>query len=261
MSVADVTICVLTYGDYPALARRAVESIRRHCPRSRYELFVGANAASQETGSYLESLQRAGDIDRLIQSEVNLNKNPMMRLLFREVRTEFIWWFDDDSYITDPDALDHWVATAKAAPESTALWGSLGVCNDPLAFAADLDDVLGFVRSASWYRGLPPPSWKPGGKGELDFEGRGTGDGQWFFIFGGCGLYRTRALAEIDWPDKRLIKMGEDVFLGEAVRQQGWSLGHIEDPGVAINTEARRGDPGLTPEPAGLVRWNQPAEP
>lgn len=29
----------------------------------------------------------------------------MMRLMFERVDTEFIWWFDDDSYITSSSAL------------------------------------------------------------------------------------------------------------------------------------------------------------
>jgi len=48
----------------------------------------------------------------------------------------------------------------------------------------------------------------------------------------------------MDWPDPRLVKLGEDVFLSEAVRQQGWEIAHVAAPGVAINTSARRGDPG-----------------
>jgi GT2 family glycosyltransferase len=97
---------------------------------------------------------------------------------------------------------------------------------------------------------LTPPYWRPGGKGEFNFEGRGTGDGRWFFIPGGCWLMRTAALRELDWPDRRIIKMGNDVFLGEAIRQQGWELENIGSPGVAINTEARRGDPGCLPPAA-----------
>src|SRR5262245_3619448 len=243
-AVPKVTICVLTYGDYPDLARRAIESVRRYCARSQYQLIVGGNALGGQTLHYLEDLHVRGHIDELILSPVNLNQCPMMRRMFPLAQSEFIWWFDDDSYITEPDALDRWLESARRAPERTVMWGPLFLCNHRLAFAPDLDDVVAFVRGADWYRGLPPPSWRPGGKGEFNFQGNGTGDGRWFFIPGGCWLMRTSAIRDLDWPDRRLIKMGNDVLLGEAIRQQGWELENIGSPGVAINTEERRGDPG-----------------
>ena len=71
--MTDVTVCVLTYGNYARLARRAIESVHVHCQRSHYRLIVGANAAGRETLSYLESLEAIGGIDRLVISDVNPN--------------------------------------------------------------------------------------------------------------------------------------------------------------------------------------------
>jgi len=242
-----VTICVLTYGDYASLAARVIESIRSHCPRADYKLIVGANAVGDWTLKYLTSLHAGGHIDNLILSPVNLNQCPMMRQMFAKVDTEFIWWFDDDSYITEPDALERWLGSAEQAPQNTVMWGPVAWCGSPEGFAPDLEDVVGFVRAADWYRGLPPPSWRLGGKGEFNYDGQGTGDGTWVFVLGGCWFMRTSVVRALDWPDRRLIKMGNDVFLGEAIRQQGWQLQDIGSPGVAVNTEPRRGDPGLTP--------------
>jgi GT2 family glycosyltransferase len=211
-------------------------------------LIVGANAASEKTLAYLDSLHRQDEIDHLILSAENLNQCPMMRQMFTQVDTEFIWWFDDDSYITGAEAFAHWMGAANRAPKETAMWGQVAMCDHPSTFAPDMDDVVAFVRSATWYRGLTPPYWRVGGKGEFNFLGNGTGDGRWFFVLGGCWLMRTSAIRVLDWPDRRLIKMGNDVFLGEAIRQQGWEIENIGTPGVAINTEPRRGDPGLLPQ-------------
>jgi hypothetical protein len=240
--IRPVTICVLTYGNYLSLARRAIESIRRHCRRSQYRLVVGANAVGQPTFAYLTSLQQSGDIDRLHVSPVNINKNPMMRRMFEHIDTEFIWWFDDDSYLRESDACDKWLRTAQRAPAETVIWGPKACCSG-LADLTGMNNVIGFVRSAPWYRGLPSPSWRLGGKGEFDFRTCGCGDGRWEFIVGGCFLIRTSAVRAMDWPDPRLVKWGEDIFLGEAIRQQGWEMGHIAS-GIAVNTEERRGDPG-----------------
>jgi hypothetical protein len=242
-----VTICVLTYGDHARLAKRVLESIRTYCPRSAYKLIVGANAVVDETLTYLNTLQVNGALDHLIVSPVNLNQCPMMRQMFAKVDTEFIWWFDDDSYLTEPGAFERWLGPAFEAPANTVMWGPTAWCGHQQGFAPDLEDVVAFVRAADWYRGLPPPSWRLGGKGEFNYGGLGTGDGTWFFVLGGCWLMRTSVVRALDWPDRRLIKMGNDVFLGEAIRQQGWQIQNIGSPGVAVNTEPRRGDPGFTP--------------
>jgi GT2 family glycosyltransferase len=239
-----VTICVLTFGNHAPLTRQAIASILQHCPQPDYRLVVGANAVSPETLQYLSELESAKAIENLIVSEVNISKCPLMRRMFEHVETDYIWWFDDDSYVTSAEAFQRWVGTAEAAPEKTVMWGTVAVCDHPSAFASNCPDVLAFVRAAPWYRGLPPPSWQVGGKGEFDFEGRGTGDGRWFFILGGCWLIRTRAVRALDWPDRRLVITGDDVFLGEAIRQQGWRIEHIESPAVAVDTAPRRRDPG-----------------
>src|SRR5437867_34003 len=156
-----VTICVLTFGGYSGLARQTLDSIQRCCLRTEYKLVVGANAVCAETSRLLTARHEAGDIDRLIVSATNLSKCPMMRRMFAEIDTEYIWWFDDDSYITEPGALAQWI---RAAP--------------------------------------------------------------------------VRAL---DWPDHRLLRTGDDVFLGEAIRQQGWDQRDLGPLGVALDTEPRRG--------------------
>ena len=222
-----------------------IESIWSHCPRSDYRLVVGANAVGNETLNFLTERQQAGEIDQLIVSPINLNKNPMMRRMFEKVETEFIFWFDDDSYITGPNALAKWLAHALDSPPETVMWGRMQWCDSSIGFTY-LNEyaTLEWVRSAAWYRGLPPPSWRPGGKGEFNFRGRGTGDGRWLFITGGCWMIRRSAVLGLDWPDPRLVKMGDDAFLGEAIRQQGWQIMDIGSPEVAINTAPRPGNWG-----------------
>jgi hypothetical protein len=221
MDPRPVTICVLTYGNYPDLVKRTIESIRFHCARSLYRLVVGANAAGAGTREYLERLRAEGAIDRLILSEANLNKCPMMRRMFEGIEGEFVWWFDDDSHLTGPEALFFF------GSENDFNYGT---------------DVAGYVRRAPWFRGKEPPSWTPGGKGEFNFEGKGTGDGRWFFVTGGCWFIRSEAIRALDWPDPGLIKRNDDVFLCEALRQQGWEFHDIGLCGAAINTEPRRGE-------------------
>lgn len=235
-----MTICVLTYGDHSALARRCINSILQHGDRSLARLIVGVNAGSPETLGWLRAKLADGSIDVLHESATNLNKCPMMRRMFADVDTEFIWWFDDDSHIVAPEALRARLEIARAAPPTTVMWGHQFFFGHERDFSYGTD-VVGFVKSAAWYRGLEPPGWEPGGKGEWNFEQRGVGDGRWFFITGGCWLIRTSAVRALDWPDPRLIKRNDDVFLCEAIRQQGWQVHDIGGLGVMINDAPRRG--------------------
>lgn len=236
-----VTICVLTYGNYLQLARRCIESITTNCERASYRLVVGANVPSREALNYLWDHRTNGVIDRLIVSPTNINKCPMMRRMFDQVESEFLWWFDDDSYITDAKALPSRLEIVRSAKSSVVMWGHKYFVNHEKSFSRG-QDVVGFIKSAAWYRGKPPPSWEPGGRGEFNFKGKGTGDGRWFFMTGGSWLIRTSAVRELDWPDPRLIKCADDVFLSEAIRQQGWDDKSIGPMHVAINTELRRGE-------------------
>ncbi len=236
-----VTICVLVYGHYPELARRTIASIRTHCGRDLYQLFVGANAVGPETLDFLHQLLSEGAIDRLIHSESNLNKCPMMGKMFETIQTEFVWWFDDDSYILDPMALPERLRLAGSSQTHEVMWGHVFFFGNETDFSYGTD-VVGYVKRAPWFRGKEPPSWAPGGKGEFDFTGEGTGDGRWFFPTGGCWFIRTHAIRALGWPDPGLIKRNDDVLLAEAIRQQGWEFRDIGPCGVAINTEPRRGE-------------------
>lgn len=237
-----VTIGVLTYGDFPQLARRTIESIRQHCERSAYRLVVGANAVSDATRAYLEGLAADGAIDRLIVSPENLNKCPMMRRMLEGVETEFFWWFDDDSYVISPEALPNRLRTARSSPPGDVMWGHMFYFGHENDFSHGTD-VGGWVKRATWYRGLEPPSWNPGGKGETDFQGNGTGDGRWFFITGGCWFIRSHVLRDLGWPDPSLVKRNpDDVLFCEAIRQQGWEFRDIGPCGTEINQEPRRGE-------------------
>jgi len=241
-SLPPITMSVLAFGDHTELVHRVVESIRIHCPRAEYRLIVGANAVGDKTMKLLSGRRETGEIDELAVSPSNLGKSAMMRQMFAAVETEYIWWFDDDSYIIEPTAFERWLQAAQSSPASTVLWGEPQYCEHPFFFTDGAGaDAVEFVRRAAWYRGLPPPSWRPGGKGEFNLWGRGIGDGRWLFVSGGCFMIRTSAVRAMPWPDPRLFVVAEDIILGEAVRQQGWNFAGISPLGVAINTQPSRG--------------------
>jgi GT2 family glycosyltransferase len=229
-----VTICVLTHGKHLRLVMRCVESIRKHCKRDWYRLIVGANAVSGGTKQYLGTLLKEGHIDELFLSNINLTKNPMMRKMFASIATDYIWWFDHDSYIKETSALDEWLMHATSAPEQTVMWGHVFYFGSESEFNRGVD-IVDYVKKAHWYLGKEPPKWDVGGKGERNFQGRGTGDGRWFFATGGCWMIRTFVIRKLNWPDSILLQHYDDVLLAEALRQHDWDVESVGSLKVAIN--------------------------
>ena len=240
-SLPKLTICVLLYGDYHLLAKRCIDSVVNLCQRGDYQLSVGCNTVGSATQRYVQKLFDDGIIHHLYASPTNLNKCPMMRRMFQDVRTQFIWWLDDDSYLVAPDALSKRIELVSSAPPTSALWGHQFFASHENDFNRG-EDMVEFVKKSSWYAGKEPPSWNPGGKGVNNFQGKSSGDGRWFFITGGSWVVRTTAIRQLDWPPPEMIKCADDVFLSEAMRQHGFQCHDTGPMGVLINAARRRGD-------------------
>ena len=216
-----MTAFVLLYGDYPELAKQFLE----HWNRNAFglPLRVGMNGCGEATRRRVrESTACGGGCIQVLESETNLGKAPMMRRMFRSwpIHSEWIVWFDDDSFPFRAD----WESSLRVAIAAQPEAAMLGV---PAEVTMDVR-MARWVESAPWYRGVP---WlgEVGGEGLRRIE----------FILGGFWVLRTEWIWRLDWPDARLGHFGDDVALGEAIRQQGGKLGFFRS-GVRIDTAPRR---------------------
>jgi hypothetical protein len=234
-----VSICVATYGPYPGLIERCLSSIISKCDRECYQLIVGCNAVDERALDYVVTLFRQGAIDSLHLSGENVNKCPMMRSIFSSVSGEYIWWFDDDSYIENHDALSRRLEIAMGSRQDTVMWGHQFFFSKEADFSFGTD-VQKFVRTAPWFRGKTRRGW-PASDEAREVPDASDNDERWFFMTGGCWFARTSAIEALDWPDPRLVKSCDDVLLGEAIRQQGWQMQDIGPLGVRISEHVRRG--------------------
>lgn len=236
-----ITVCVLTYGNHLDLVRKTLESIYAFGDRGLFRLVVGANEPGLATRAYLKQRERDGSIDRLIISESNLNKCPMMRRMLDGVETEYVWWFDDDSHLTEPGVMSFWLREAEQSAPHIVMWGQTAFMTIPPDEHLGGETAGAFVRSATWNRGLIPPSESDSEVAQTFIPHAETESLRWYFVLGGCWLIKTSALRATDWPDPRLAKGHDDVFLGEALRQQGLGIACVSH-GVAIDQAKRRGD-------------------
>lgn len=216
-----ITICVLVYGDHFDLARQVIDSIVNNCDRDLYSLYVGCNECCQET---LDFVQAVKEIDRVFVSDVNINKCPMQRRMFAEVDTEYVWWFDDDSFIEESDAMQRRLEIADLAAPTTVLWGPVFYWNDQAGFNFGVD-VEPWVRRQAWFSCEPIP---------CDVSGK------WVFIIGGAWFARTSIIQKLDWPPKEFIKAGDDALFCEAIRQSGYTFKGIGECGVRFQVAPRR---------------------
>lgn len=210
MSDRKFTVCVLLYGDYPDLARRCLEPVFELCGSGRVDLRIGMNEVSQQTSEYVAN--SAPSDAEVISANPQILKYPMMRRLFydKPVSTEYVMWFDDDSYVKDANLSD-WLDAVENAMTTCDMLGSVY--------------TIGYTPSQKqwcskqpWYAGKTIPD-RPQ------------------FATGGWWCIKTQVLNKFGWPIPELQHCGGDVALGVLLHQQGLRLKHFRE-GVAINANA-----------------------
>ncbi len=220
-----ITICVAFFGQHPDLCRRFLTHLYRFTPAASFSLRVGLNAVCPETLDLVQSAARQfGNI--WIHSEPhNIYKSPLMAKLFSErpIESEWIVWFDDDSYPYRSDWLPGLKLKIQSQPEID-VWGN--------PFFTDADDAaINFIQSAAWYRGKPFDHVQP--------------NGEWnerpilTFVEGGFWAAKTKVLQALHWPDPRLVQNEDDYIFGEALRQNGYRIGKYKS-GIRISQAERR---------------------
>lgn len=227
-----LTVCVLLYGDFVDLHRRCLNSIVSTVPGHRLDLRVACNQVCPPTMEYLRALP----ITKVYPDYGSRRKYTAMREMFWDsacpITTEWIVWFDDDSYARDGKwlhALDNMLATIR--PEHRV--GMLGQkMYHPLQPRSGSDPRQWF-RAAPWFRGRP----------FRDRFGRPAPNGNAIhFCTGGFFVLNASAMRNCDIPDSRLNHNG-DVALGEQLWQNGWELRQFNDNKQYVHTSAhpRRG--------------------
>ena len=225
-----LTICVVVYGPHADLAENFIKQLYDNTDPALFKLRVGMNEAEPRTHRIVnEAAERYGNIQTFVEP-VNIYKDPLMRKMFYDqpLDTEWVIWFDDDSYPTRPDWLQRLSIRIEREPE-VAQWGK--------TFYVEFDDgdpLVGFVASAEWARGFPlAPGVSPadGKKYRIDFVG------------GGFWAVRTKTIHRFNWPDPRILQAAEDVLLGEALRQNGLEP-RTFTYGVVVNGAERRNPEG-----------------
>lgn len=213
--MSKFTIYVLCYGDSVDYAERALNSIVAQADQPWVCRIVVATHAATE--ALMAAIARCLEPARVPFDVVHVAGNPgkyvTMHGLFHRQHaptTEWVMWFDDDSYCVSQTAIADAAAVAGDADLVGQRW-EMGL----------QPSQQGWLKSRSWYAGQPllrehPPM--------TDFC-----QGAWWCL-------RTVKIVEHAWPIRDLVHRGGDVALGLLARQQGWRVKYWSS-GFKVNAD------------------------
>lgn len=227
-----VTICVCTYGDNLLLLSRCVSSILANFNKNLYELRVGCNACPDRIINFLKNI----NVDKLLISEKNLYKNGMMKHLYEDLNSDYVFWFDDDSHVKE-NCLENLIKIAENSRGDEAVFGTLGMCTTLYEIEKEMG-VNNWIKKQLWYKNKPWPN------SEFDYSKKKDG---FYFILGGNYFVKTKVLKEIYWPSDptgflfNYARNGEDIIMGEAIHQNGYKCFNLgADYGISVNDSKTR---------------------
>ena len=212
----EILICA--YGDYPELIQRCIGSIFEYGSLNS-KIHVGLNDGGKRTKQYLRNLLDENKIYTLIESNININKDPIMRILIDLVDSPYLIWFDDDSYVNKKD----WdIQLVKQISETQS---------DVLGFPHVVgynENYLKFLKTRSWYSN----------------KIRKSDPNICHFPVGGIWGAKCEYLRKYDYPDRNMIKKSDDMLLGDLLHQTSGSFQTINgwNEVFMVNKEYRRGN-------------------
>lgn len=240
------TVCVLLFGNHPDLAERCLRSIVQRADWTLVkDIRIACNGISQETVDIVHTVTSKIPTDVAVHvyaADANRFKYPMMRRMLYDVAnpviTQFIMWFDDDSYI-DPSVTVSWWNDVYRTAQKAAVTGAI-------YRIPPRGNQLVNIMKQPWYGKL---EWPAGYR--------------FRFATGGWWVARTRFLQSNDYPFRQIVHNGGDVMLGELCRQRNETIAsfvkgiHINADGSGKNSTAPRR--GASHEPVFAKNEAEPA--
>lgn len=209
------SVLLCCYGDYSHYSIRAINSVLNNKNRN-FEFYVGCNECNVNTIEYVRNNDK--DIDLLVQSNKNINKDPIMRILLEKVNTPYILWLDDDSHFTN----ENWSEYIKSFIEKNHSFE----CAGHIFYIGKSREYKDFLSRRSWY------NEKQNNNNTVNFA------------TGGIFLARTNFLLQNDFPDRKMIKRSDDLLLGDLVKSRGAKLISFDEnimKSIKISDGNRRG--------------------
>lgn len=210
------SICTMTYGDYPDLIGRTLDSLKavilgdQQSDAHVTDVRIGLNEVSDS--SLHRVMDWAGHVGRYCPvfvyhptDNANVGKYPLMRRMFQEEpsvfkESKFVMWLDDDSYFDLGESSQDWWEHVNRCLEDHTLVG-----------------LIHHIRSrGNQHAGIKEQPWYNGHPVERAHKFR--------FATGAWWAAHSSFLEKWDYPFTEVYHNGGDSILGELCRQQEASI-------------------------------------
>ena len=207
------SVCTMTYGDYPELIGKTLDSIHDQFNARVQDVRIGLNEVSEASfDRVMRWCERFKLCPVYVYQEVdnrNVGKYPLMRRMFYERPSpvegaEAIMWFDDDSHL-DAHVTDDWWDKVEGISRDHTVVGSKH-------FIVSRGNQSQGIMTQPWYADQ-----------KVQKRHRFT------FITGAWWLARSEFLGRWDYPFPEIYHNGGDSILGELCRQQSASIFDFKD--------------------------------
>ncbi len=211
------TAFILGFGEHVDLVKRCLNSIIDTVPEHRIDIRVALNQPSPAMAQYVHACPRVSQIYVETNSR---RKYPAMRAMFHDkdspIKTDYILWFDDDSWCKDPLWLPKLAETITLNhPQQCRLFGPKYIHDlAPLRKGGKTPDA--WFMNAPWWRRRP--LYTAGG---TRIAPNGS---QIPFSSGGFWAMASHVIDEAGIPDERLNHNGGDITIGCQVVQAGYKV-------------------------------------
>lgn len=219
----DVLVCC--YGDYVNIAKRCLDSVI-NLSSQNLNIHVGLNECGADTKNYCRNLLDNNKITTLIESNININKDPMMRKLIDCVNSDYFLWLDDDTFPTK-EGWDNLVL--ESLNKEYDVGGFTHVSNRN-SYAG----YKNFLEKRPWFH-----SWEK----YKSYKDSNLQNDHIPFPIGFLWVGKTKYFLKNNFPDKYMIKKCDDMLLGEMIYQTDANFYHLGELWDYFdkNTSPRRG--------------------
>lgn len=221
----DILVCC--YGDYYDIAYRCLNSVI-DLSSTKLNIHVGLNECGKDTKYYCRNLLDYNKITTLIESNINLNKDPMMRKLIDCVSNDYFLWLDDDSYVTesgwDLKVVDH------ISNNDFDISGFPHVSNR-LAWPYNDPPYYEYLSQRPWFNNI------------IKSNEEGC-----VFPVGGCWIANVEYMRKQNFPDRGMFERWhqhrDDMLLGDMIKETNarWSTLFGWQDIFMVNKAERRGN-------------------
>lgn len=227
-------VLFLAYGNFPEVTLASIQRIVSLASDegTRLKLIVAMNSCGPETIAGLRRLVTEGKIHTLIESNENINKDPMMRIMIDLVDEPYFLWLDDDSYPTSY-GWDIRILNYINAEHPFDAAGPMLVA--PRIYMEGYTD---FVQRRPWF-----DEWKIFYDVEHTLYNKNV-----VFPHGAFWIGNAAFVRKYNYPDREMVKRADDMLLGELIIQKGGKLNVLPSLTFRYNTRPRRGNGETTAE-------------